>query len=56
MKAFLMLAVAFFLCGCTYSINLIHSEGEATDMVDETQSPTANVPAGLEGIIKKLQA
>jgi hypothetical protein len=28
---------------CTYSINMIHSSGEASDMVDENQSATPNV-------------
>lgn len=41
-----------FLCnsGCTYSIIMNHTEGTASDMVDETQdasptiSPTVTVP------------
>ncbi len=42
-----------FLTGCTYSVNLIHSQGKAEDMIDEQQeakpdvSPTISVPASL---------
>lgn len=34
------------LTGCTYSIKLIHTEGTATDVVDETSTPSAelNIP------------
>lgn len=38
------------LTGCTYSINMVHTEGSASDVVDETQSahpnivPTLNIP------------
>ena len=32
------------LCqACTYSINMIHSEGSASDLVDENQTTTPNV-------------
>jgi len=37
--------------GCTYSINMVHTEGQASDVVDETQtpsttvSPNVNIPA-----------
>jgi hypothetical protein len=38
------LALLFFsLASCTYSINLIDSTGSASDMVDETATPTADV-------------
>lgn len=54
MKIFLF---AIMCCGlltlscCTYSINMIHSQGQSTDAVDETQSatpdirPTLSIPA-----------
>lgn len=28
------------LSGCTYSITMVHTQGEATDVVDETASNT----------------
>lgn len=55
LKYILLLPLAF-LTGCTtYSVTMVHSEGVATDVVDETQtqSPstsveaTASVPASL---------
>lgn len=41
------------LTACTYSITMVHTQGEATDVVDETAtntpsttvSPTVSVPA-----------
>lgn len=39
---YIQLAVlAMFLTACTYSINMVHTEGMATDVVDETATPTA---------------
>jgi hypothetical protein len=35
--------ILLLLTACSYSINMIHSEGTATDMVDETQSPSPTV-------------
>ncbi len=31
------------LNGCTYSVNLIHSEGTASDLIDENQKADADV-------------
>lgn len=56
----ILISVFFLLTGCTYSINQIHTEGSASDVVDETQAaspdvsptlsiPMANKPMGLEG-------
>lgn len=28
------------LSGCTYSINMIHSEGTSSDLIDETDTPS----------------
>lgn len=41
------------LTGCTYSITMVHTQGEATDVVDETATntpstsvtPTVSIPA-----------
>ena len=44
-------ALVLLLTSCTYSINMIHSEGEATDLIDEYQradadiKPNLNIPA-----------
>ena len=45
-------SVLLFLSSCTYSITQVHTEGTATDVVDETAtntpnvSPTVSIPAG----------
>ena len=41
----------FLLTACSYSINQVHTEGSASDVIDETQeaspdiSPTIDIPA-----------
>lgn len=46
---YLLMGLALFLSSCTYSINMIHSEGSATDLIDENQkadaNPNLNIPA-----------
>lgn len=41
-KLFNLFLASFFLSltGCTYSITMVHTQGEATDVVDETASNT----------------
>jgi hypothetical protein len=34
------LLLMFVLSGCTYSINMVHSEGEASDVIDEVDDNT----------------
>lgn len=48
----LLIFLFIALSGCTYSITMVHTQGEATDVVDETASntpstsvsPTISVP------------
>lgn len=50
MKYIIMYAIMLqSLTGCTYSVNLIHSSGTATDMIDEDQraDPTVNTNISL---------
>ena len=48
---YLLICMVICLTGCTYSINMLHTEGSATDMIDENQaaspniSPTVSIPA-----------
>lgn len=44
MKKLLLLVPLFFM-SCTYSINLVHTEGRANDVIDETNTnaPKLNV-------------
>ena len=52
-KLFLMALCAAVLTSCTYSITMVHTEGEAMDVVDETATntpstsitPTVTIPA-----------
>ena len=47
---FIAFTILFFLTSCTYSVNLVHTAGHASDVVDETDSirpvlePSLNVP------------
>ena len=45
-----ILFTALIVCSCTYSITMVHTEGAASDVIDENQradptvSPTLTVP------------
>jgi hypothetical protein len=43
MKIYLLLPILFIFHSCTYSITMVHTEGTATDVVDETATNTPNV-------------
>ena len=38
----LIFTVAWMMCGCTFTINLVHTMGKADDVIDETSTPTAH--------------
>lgn len=38
MKNICFLCSLLLMCSCTYSITSVHTEGQATDIVDEAQS------------------
>lgn len=50
---YLILSLMSLLSSCTYSITMVHTQGQATDVVDETASntpsttvtPTVSIPA-----------
>ena len=58
---FSLFVISFFICvflsimfsGCTYNISMAHTEGTASDVIDDTQSnqpvvsPTVSIPAGV---------
>jgi len=44
MKRILLLSLAC-LSSCTYTISMAHTEGTATDTIDDTSSPKADVTA-----------
>ena len=37
----------FILSSCTYSINMVHTQGQASDVVDETQRADPDVKTDL---------
>ena len=47
---YLLISCLMLLSGCTYSVTLVHTSGSASDVIDETStpstsvSPTINVP------------
>lgn len=44
----LIFFVVIMLTGCTYSINLVHSQGMATDVIDENQTAQAKIDPSLQ--------
>lgn len=40
---FINILMSTLLTGCTYSINMVHTEGSASDVVDEDQSPSTSI-------------
>ncbi len=42
------IAALILLTSCTYSINMVHTEGSASDVVDEDQRADPDVNANLE--------
>ncbi len=49
MKKILIIFAILGICtGCTYSINMIHSEGNASDMIDENQKADADIKPNIQ--------
>ena len=46
----LLLVVMFMLSSCTYSISLVHTEGTASDVVDNDQKPSTDVSPTITAI------
>jgi hypothetical protein len=42
-----IIVFGFILNSCTYSVTLAHTEGQATDLIDETQTAQPDVQADL---------
>jgi len=47
MKIVIILLLPFILCACTYSINMVHTQGLASDVIDETQSADPDIKADV---------
>ncbi len=40
--------LAIILGSCSYSINMVHTQGTASDVVDEQQSPSADISPDIK--------
>ena len=47
LSALILGILAGVMCSCTYSITMVHTEGQASDVVDETQTNTPDVKTSL---------
>lgn len=41
------LILPFILCACTYSITMVHTEGTADDVVDESATPSTSISPNI---------
>lgn len=44
---FFFFLIFLIISGCSYSITMVHTQGEAQDVVDEQQTPTADIKATI---------
>jgi hypothetical protein len=44
----LIISLFFVLSGCSYSVTLAHTNGTATDLIDETQTEKPDIKADLK--------
>ncbi len=47
LNSLIILVILGTLSGCTYSINMVHTQGDAKDVVDENQKADADIKADL---------
>ena len=45
MNKILLAISAMLLSACSYSVTLAHTDGQASDIIDEQQTPTSEVTA-----------
>jgi hypothetical protein len=48
----LIFGLFLLFSSCTYTITLVHTQGQATDVVDDTNTPTAHVSPTLNIPVK----
>jgi len=49
-----LISILALLSSCTYSITMVHTEGTASDVVDEQQTPSTTVSPNLTVPVKPL--
>lgn len=47
MKILMTIIMMIVLTACTYSITMVHTEGQATDVVDETATNTPSTSVSI---------
>ena len=50
----LLMPFLMFLSSCTYTISMVHTEGTASDVIDDTSTPTANISPTLNIPVKAV--
>jgi hypothetical protein len=49
-----LIVLFVFLSSCTVSLNIVHNQGQADDVIDETQSPQNKPEAAIPLIINSF--
>lgn len=49
---FRLISLLFILTSCSYSVTMTHTEGEATDVVDQSQTPSTTLSASLDKLLR----
>lgn len=44
---FVLLSLATFCCSCTYTISQVQTRGSASDVIDDTTTPTVNTTTNV---------
>lgn len=51
---YFLISLMALLSSCTYSITQVHTQGQASDVVDEQQTPSTTVSPNLSIPVKPL--
>lgn len=54
MKIIEAIILTMLTCSCTISINMVSTKGTASDVIDETQSPTNDLKADVSVPVKGI--
>ena len=48
MNKVMIILLSTMLQSCTYSVTIVHTQGTASDVVDEEQTPSADIDADIK--------
>ena len=51
---YLLMSGLLFLTSCTYSVTLVHTSGLASDVIDETSTPSTSVSPTINVPVKAI--